>query len=317
MKVLVTGACGFVGAALVRHLADLGYEVRAAMRRPRPVPAGVSRFAGLALDAEADWTDALAGVDAVIHCAARVHVMGECGDAAQAFQAVNVHGTRRLAEQAVTAGCRRFIFLSSVKVNGERTLPGAPFTEADPPAPVDPYGQSKFDAERALFELGSASGLEVVVIRPPLVYGPGVKANFAAMVHWLRKERPLPLGRIDNLRSFVALGNLVDLTETCLRHPSAAGETFLVSDDDDVSTPRLLARISRALGVKTKLLPVPVPLLRVFAIMFRKQAAVDRLCSNLQVDISKARNRLGWAPPVTMLEELTLLAASTQTQVSK
>ena len=194
------------------------------------------------------WTPALQGIDAVIHCAARVHVMDErAADPLAEFRAVNVEATRHLAQQAAAAGVRRFVFVSSIKVNGEETTPGRPFTADAEPQPQDPYGQSKLEAERALFEIARQTGLEVVVVRPPLVYGPGVKANFASLMRALQRRLPLPFGSIDNRRSLVARDNLVDLLVLCTRHPAAAGQVFLVSDGEDLSTAQLCRGLSRAM----------------------------------------------------------------------
>jgi len=310
MKVLVTGGSGFVGGAVVQRLSRDGqHMVRVAARDVgRAWPSGVEAIAVGALGAETDWRAAVAGVDCVIHCAARVHVMRESeAHPDLAFRRDNVDGSLRLATMAADAGCRRLIFLSSVKVNGEVSMLGQPFSELDAPAPMDAYGRSKRDAEVALFEVGAKRGLEVVVIRPPLVYGPAVKANFAAMVCWLRAGVPLPFGRVDNRRSLVALDNLVDLIMTCIHHPAAAGEVFLVSDGEDVSTRQLLEKTARALGTRAWLVPVPPGALRLLGRIFGKGDLIDRLCGNLQVDISKARSRLGWNPPLSMSQALAKL----------
>jgi nucleoside-diphosphate-sugar epimerase len=209
-----------------------------------------------------------------------------------------------LARQAAAAGVQRFVFVSSVKVNGEETLPGQAFTESDAPAPQDPYGQSKHEAEMALRQLAAATGMEVVIIRPTLVYGPGVKANFAALMRAVQRGWPLPLGTVHNQRSLVALDNLVDLIVTCLYHPAAANQTFLVSDGQDLSTADLVRCMARAAGVSARLLPVPVLALRLASGALGKGSVVQRLCSNLQVDISKASNLLGWVPPVCLDEGL-------------
>jgi UDP-glucose 4-epimerase len=221
-------------------------------------------------------------------------------DPLTAFRAVNVEGTLNLARQAAAAGVKRFVFVSSVKVNGEATLPGQPFTADDAPAPLDAYGISKMEAEQALREIALQTGMEVVIIRPPLVYGPGVKANFAAMMRWLQRGVPLPLGAIHNQRSLVALDNLVDLIVTCLTHPAAANQTFLVSDGEDVSTTELLRRMGRAMGRPARLIPVPVSWLKLAAALVGKRDVAQRLCGSLQVDIEKTRRLLGWTPPLTL-----------------
>ena len=296
-KVWVTGASGFVGEALVLRLL-LG-------RKFAPVAAvrGASRLLGLCpvarFEMGASSAGQLAGVQIVVHAAARVHVMRETADDALAeFRRVNVDGTLQLARSAAEAGVKRFVFISSIKVNGERTPVGRPFTAHDVPAPQDPYGISKHEAEQALRLLGIETGMEIVIIRPPLVYGPGVKANFLSLLKWLEKALVLPLGAIRNQRSMVAIGNLVDFIEICLEHPAAAGQTFLVSDGDDLSTPRLMRRLASALGKKARLLPVPSKLLLICAAAAGKRAVAQRVCESLQVDISKNREMLGWVPPI-------------------
>lgn len=298
--VLVTGASGFVGEAVIfRLLLDRKFIPVAAAR-------SATSLHGLCAVVPFDLTDArlmpaLDRVQVVIHAAARVHVMNETAtDALAEFRKVNVEGTLRLARHASESGVRRFIFISSIKVNGESTVSGKPFKADDRPDPSDPYGVSKYEAEEALKQLGRTTGMEVVIIRPPLVYGPGVKANFLSMLSWLNKGVPLPLGAIGNQRSLVAIGNLVDLIITCIDHPAAANQTFLVSDGEDLSTTRLLKRLALALGKKAWLLPVPEGVLKLAASMVGKQAVAQRICGWLQVDISKNRELLGWAPPVNM-----------------
>lgn len=312
MKVLVTGASGFVGRALVRRLGDMaGVHVVAAVRRPGAVSLGggpsttvMCVGAESPLD-QVDWSSALGGVDGVVHLAARVHMLhDESADPLAACRAANVAGTLNLARQCVQAGVKRFIFLSSIKVNGEATRPGQRFAEWDAPAPRDAYAISKLEAEQGLHELSAPSGMEVVIIRPPLVYGRGVKANFAALVRGVQCGWPLPLGAICNQRSLVALDNLVDLIAVCLVHPGAANETFLVSDGQDLSTPDLIRGIAHAVGAKPRLLRVPVWALRAVASLLGKRDAMQRLCGDLQVDIDKARRLLGWSPPVSVDEGL-------------
>ncbi len=304
--ILLTGATGFVGSASITRLLQDKSSVRAAVRRDiYELPKGVDLVKVGDLHPEIDWRDALNGVDAIVHLAARVHVMrDEATDPLAAFRRVNVSGTLNLARQAVLAGVRRFVFVSSVKVNGESTVLGKPFSPDDPPVPQDPYGISKYEAERDLLDLASESGMEVVIIRPPLVYGPGVKANFASMMSWLDRVVPLPLGAVHNQRSFVALDNLVDLIVTCLDHPSAANQTFLVSDGEDLSTTELLQRMGRALGKPARLIPVPVGVKLVAANLLGKGAVAQRLFGSLQVDSSKARDLLGWKPVMTVDEAL-------------
>lgn len=304
---LVTGASGFIGRALVTRLAKLpGARVRGAYRSVvARVAEGVEACQIGGLDADTDWTVALDGVDVVIHCASRVHVMRDKeSDPLIAYRRTNVAGTLHLARAASRAGCRRFVFVSSIKVNGESTPPGQPFSEASLPAPRDPYGQSKLEAEQALLALASEVGMQVVVVRPPLVYGPGVKANFRAMMGWLARGVPLPLGAIDNRRSVVALDNLVDLLALCTWHPAAANQVFLAGDGEDVSTTELLRRTAKALGCPARLVPVPAAWLRGAARLLGKEELATRLCGNLQVDISKARSMLGWTPPIGLDEGL-------------
>jgi nucleoside-diphosphate-sugar epimerase len=257
------------------------------------------------LSADADWDEILTGVEGVIHLAARVHVMHDTEvDPLTAFRAVNVDGTLNLARQAAVAAVKRFVFVSSVKVNGESTSPGRAFTEADAPNPQDAYGLSKHEAEQGLRQLSADTGMEVVIIRPPLVYGPAVKANFAALMRAVQRGWPLPLGAVHNQRSLVALDNLVDFIVTCFTHPQAANQTFLVSDGQDLSTTELVRGLAQAAGVSARLLPVPVWALQAGASLLGKGDAVQRLCGNLQVDISKARSLLGWVPPVSVEEGL-------------
>lgn len=307
MKWLVTGAGGFVGQALVARLAsDPSVEVHAATRQVGlPLPPGVNRVAAPALDADADWRPALQGVDVVVHLAARVHVMDErAADPLTAFRRVNVQGSRALAQQALESGVRRFVFVSSVKVHGEATAPGLPWHADDPPAPQDAYGQSKQEAEQGLRALMQGSAMELVVVRPPLVYGPGVRANFQALARAVARGWPLPLGAVHNQRSFVALDNLVDLLVLCGTHPAAAGEAFLVSDGCDLSTTELLQRIARAQGRRARLWPVPVGWLQAAGRLTGQDAVLQRLCGNLQVDITRTRERLGWRPPCSVDEAL-------------
>jgi len=311
-RVLVTGASGFLGQALSRRLRAEGWLV-SALSRHAPTGEGepwakVHRY---------DGDDALwAGQDCVVHLAARVHVMNEAvQDPLAEFRAANVNLTVNLARQAARAGVRRFIFISSVKVNGEETAPGCPFTAADTPQPQDPYGVSKMEAERALAAIAVQTGLEVVVIRPPLVYGPGVKGNFASMARWVRNGYPLPLGAVHNQRSLVALDNLVDFIALCAdrtRSPLAANQVFLISDGEDVSTPELLRKVAQAYGLPSRLWPVPIAWLRLAARMLGQSAAADRLLGSLVVDSSKARERLGWRPVVTMDEQLRKMALHDQ-----
>lgn len=310
--VLVTGASGFVGAALVNELASRGYSVMAAARRDIVVPPGVRPVRIGNIGPTTDWRDALVGCHALVHCAARVHVMREtAADPLAAFREVNVEGSMALARQAVHAGVRRMVFVSSVKVNGESSEPGRPFTTSMPPAPVDPYGVSKSEAETALRAFAAESRLELVIVRSPLAYGPGVKANFRSMVKWLERGLPLPFGLItENRRTLVALGNLTDLLITCVDHAAAPHETFFAGDSEDLSTADLLRRTGRALGRRAKLIPVPPVLLRMGARLTGRADLWQRLGGNLQVDIGQAERVLGWHPPLTVDEGLTRMVRS-------
>ena len=304
MKVLVTGASGFVGNATCARLVMQGMNVIGSVRQLPPQPlSGVDYRSVGDLDANTDWRDALTGVDAIIHCAARVHVMREtAADPLVAFRAANVAGSEQLARQAAAAGVRRFVFLSSVKVNGEGG--SVAYRETDPPAPQDAYGISKYEAECGLREIAVETGMEVVMVRSPLIYGPGVKANFQALMRALVRGIPLPLGAIRNRRSLVALDNVVDLIVTCIEHPAAANETFLVSDGEDLSTTELIRRLARAIGYPARLIPMPTTVLMAGATLLGKREVARRLCGTLQVNITKARKVLGWTPPVSVDEGL-------------
>lgn len=312
MEVAVTGANGFVGRALMQALAERGYRARGLLR-------STSTGDGVAvgnIGPGTDWSDALSGVDTVIHCAARAHVMrDDAADPLAEFRRVNTEGTRKLAMDASEQGVRRLVFVSSIKVNGESTHfdagSAAPFRAGDPPAPVDPYGISKWEAESALHSVAAASNLEVVIVRPPLVYGPGVGGNFRSMIDIVRRGIPLPLGLVENSRSLVALPNLVDLLVCCATHPDAAGETFLVSDDEDLSTPELVRRLARAMGKNARLLPVPPALLGWIGRLTGQSDKVERLVGSLQVDIGHTRSRLGWRPVTSVDAGLRQAVAST------
>ena len=302
-QILITGSSGFVGSAVVNKLASCQiYNTRAAVRRihhPFPKIDDIVQVSNLVHDT--DWFAALISIDCVVHVAARVHIMDDvASDPLTEYRRVNVEGTLNLARQASTEGVKRFIFISSIKVNGEETSVGVPFMADDLPLPVDPYGISKLEAEQGLLELANKTGMEVVIIRPPLVYGPGVKGNFQTMMRLLDKGIPLPLGAIYNKRSLVALDNLVDLIITCIDHPAAANQIFLAGDGEDLSTTELLQRTANALGKSACLVPVPVKVLELGAMLIGKKEMAQRLCGSLQVDISKARKLLGWIPPISV-----------------
>jgi len=301
-RILVTGATGFVGRAVVDRLVQDGTSVTASVRRDPTTRIGIREVRVGDLGPATDWKAALEGCDAVVHCAARVHVMSDTAtDPLASYRAANVEGSVALAKQAAAAGVRRFVFISSIKVNGEGTALGNPYRASDRPAPVDPYGISKLEAEQALQALAATGAIDLVILRPPLVYGPGVKANFLSMARWIARGVPLPFGGVNaNRRSFVALANLVDLIVTCLRHPAAVGQVFLVSDGEDLSTGDLLRRTARALGVSARLLPVPSALLAFGATALGRRDLWQRLGGTLQVDSMPTRERLGWTPPVTV-----------------
>ena len=309
MKILVTGASGLVGKFLCKDLSRKNNLVVAALRSTIVVNSCAEQVKIKAIGRATDWSQALQDVEVVVHLAARVHVMNEVAvDALAEFRKVNVEGTLNLANQAAKAGVKRFIFVSSIKVNGEHTLAACPFTENDDANPQDPYGISKHEAEQGLFLIAQQTGMEVVIIRPPLVYGAGVKANFASMMRVVKRGIPLPLGAIQNKRSFVYVGNLVSLIVRCMDHPAAANQVFLVSDGCDLSTTELLQKCAVALGVKARLLPVPQKLLAFSLALLGKRAVAQRLCGNLQVDISKAHSLLGWEPPVSVEDGLKATA---------
>jgi len=299
-KILLTGASGFVGGSLATKLIENGATVRCAIRSPLVLPdAEIVQVPGI--DTHTAWSRHLKGIDTVIHCAGRAHVMNDLfADPLPEYRRINVGGTINLARQAVAAGVKRFIFLSSVKVNGEQTLKGQPFTEEDAALPQNPYAISKFEAEQALFELADQSGLEVVVIRPTLVYGCGVKANFFTMLRMVKLGMPLPFGAIENKRSFTYVENLHSLIMRCVDHPKAANQLFLASDGHDLSTTELLRYCASAMGVSVYLVPVPESWCMFSASVLGQGEAIQRLCGSLQVDISKARKLLGWEPPISM-----------------
>jgi len=306
--ILVTGAGGFVGKAVISELTRRGIFYRAVTRRPHDGYLGIGN-----IDPATDWAHALEGVETVVHLASRAHVLNEkVAGPATRFQSADVDATLNLARQAATAGVKRFVFISSIKVNGEATLPGRPFTAEDAPNPQNPYAKSKFDAEHRLFALSTETGLEVSVVRPPLVYGPGVKANFATIMEWVNRGIPLPFGAVSNKRSFVFLDNLADLIILTAIHPKAGGQVFLVSDGEDISTAELLQRMAQALGRPSWIMPVPAPVLTFAAAALGQRALTSRLTASLQADIGKTRDLLGWAPHRSVSEGLWQTARSFQ-----
>lgn len=309
MRFLVTGANGFIGQHLSTELLRRGQSVRAAIRSACPPIAGAECIAVGAIDGETDWAGALQDVDAVIHMAARVHVMKDsAADPLAEFVKVNTQGTENLARQAAAAKVRRLVYVSSIKVNGEHTLGMQSFTESDLPDPQDPYGVSKWQAEQALQRIAQETGLEVVIVRPPLVYGPGVKGNFLGLLAAIRKGIPLPLAGANNARSLVYVGNLVDALIICASHSSAAGQTYVVSDGGAVSTAVLVDKIAKALCRRNRSFYFPPALLRAFAALLRRSDQIDRLFGSLRVDDDKIRNELGWVPPYSLEQGLRATA---------
>jgi nucleoside-diphosphate-sugar epimerase len=304
MQVVVTGANGFVGRALCKEAVSRNVAVRGITRVSVGLPIGVESIAFGSIDGNTDWKDVLIGCEVVVHLAARVHVMHEVTvDPLEEFRRVNVQGTLNLARQAAAAGVRRFVFVSSIGVNGSETF-HQPFTPEDSVTPHSPYAVSKYEAEMGLKALSAETDIEVVIIRPPLVYGPCAPGNFGSLMHWLQRGVPLPLDGIRNKRSLVSLVNLVDLIVTCLTHTAAANQTFLVSDGEDVSTTELLRLMGQAIGKPACLLPVPASWFKLAASLVGKPEVAQRLFGSLQVDISKTRELLGWVPPLSLDEGL-------------
>jgi nucleoside-diphosphate-sugar epimerase len=308
--VLVTGATGFVGRFLCTRLLSEGWNVRGtilASESSATLVTGVEPTVIKPLGSDTTWDEALRGINTIIHLAARVHIMNDpSADPLSEFRRVNVAGTERLAREAARAGVKRLVFVSSIKVNGEES--SLPYTETSCAQPIDPYGISKWEAEEALRRIGAETGIEIVVVRPTLVYGPGVKANFLKMMKIVYGGVPLPLAAVCNKRSLIYVENLVDALATCAAHPHAAGQTYLVSDGEDVSSPELLRRMATALGQPSRLFFFPTGLMRLAGKMLGKSSAVERLTGSLQVDNSKIRSELGWTPPFTMDEGLQATA---------
>jgi nucleoside-diphosphate-sugar epimerase len=302
-KIAVTGASGFLGSVLLHRLRVQKAFSRALVKAPAALPATETLIVGPLQSAE-KLRRPLSGMDTVVHLAGHAHVMVKTrSDPLTAYRSTNVEGTRRLAEAAAEAGVRRFIFISSIKVNGERTE-GQPFSAFDVPNPEDAYGMSKAEAEQVLTDIGARTGVEVCIIRPPLVYGPGVKGNFARLMKLIERGIPLPFGAVENQRSLVSLDNLCDLIIQCIAHPKAADQTFLISDGEDLSTPELLTRMGEAMRRPARLIPFPLPVLRVAFSLIGRGAEYERLTGSLQVDIEHTRRTLDWSPPLSVAEGL-------------
>lgn len=301
VRFLVTGASGFVGQALCETAVRRGFHVRGAVRTASSLPSGAEPVTVGAIDGETDWEEALRNVDAVIHLAARVHVMSDsAADPLAEFRLVNTAGTEHLARCAAASGVKRLVYVSSIKVNDEVTREGRKFSESDPPAPQDPYSISKWEAELALHRVSRETGLEVTIVRPPLVYGPGVKGNFAQMLDVVAKRIPLPFASVRNRRSLIYVGNLVDALIACATYPAAAGQTYLVCDGEDISTPDLLRKLAEGMAAPSRLFPCSAALLRLAGKLAGKSQQMGRLLDSLQVDDGKIRRELGWQPPIPL-----------------
>lgn len=309
-KILVTGFSGFIGSNLIKSLKGK-YQLKLLGRKSSQLGIVYNHN----LDGHSSYNEATEDVQVVIHCAARVHIMDDSSiDSLREFRTVNTEGTINLARQSAEAGVKRFIFLSSIKVNGESTSGKIPFTANDLPRPEDPYGISKSEAELGLLELGKQTGMEIVIIRPPLVYGEGVKANFTSLMKFVNKGLPLPFRSInDNKRSLVSVYNLVDLIKLCIDHPKAANQVFLVSDDHDLSTAKMVALMAKVQGKKNIALPVPFWFFKLAGKLLKKGDVIDRLTGSLQLDIAHTKRTLGWTPPYS-IEHGFMLAAKSATK---
>ncbi len=299
--IAVTGGSGFVGSAVISELSHQKIKGIALSRKKLTLPSNFSYVKIPEIGTQTSYGNSLSGVDCIIHCAARVHVLNEhISNPISEFREVNTFGVLNFAKQAIAAGVKRFIFISSIKVNGEKTDNGKYFFANDSPHPTDPYGISKLEAEHGLIELSKKTGLEVTIIRPTLVYGPGVKANFESMMKWLSCGVPMPLGAIRNKRSLVYIENLTSLILICIEHKKANREVFLVSDDNDISTPQLLSLLAKTLGVPNRIVSVPIRVLEIAALIIGRKDLVIKLCSSLRVDITKTKELLDWEPPISI-----------------
>lgn len=303
-KLLVTGGSGFIGKAVCENLKKNNYTINITSRRDIATNlSGVKIYNINEIDENTNWFQALNAVSCVIHCAAKTHVMNNIKqNSLSSFRKVNVEGTLNLAKQAVACGVKRFIFLSSIKVNGERTEKSSIFRYSDIPKPEDSYGVSKWEAEKGLWKISKQTGLEVVIIRAPLVYGPGVKGNLSRLIKLIQYRIPLPFSLIKNQRSLVGIDNLADLIIHCIDNHKTSGNTFLVSDEKDISTPDLVRQIASSMGLSVRLFPIPLSLLKFFGFLFGKTNEIDRLIGSLQIDNSYTKETLNWTPPISVEE---------------
>ena len=317
IRVAITGSSGFVGASLLRSLRDGSESKYYVVSLARENRDAADNFVKFDLSSEFQVESDIVNTDVIVHCAARVHQMSDrASESDNQYVQSNVEATTRLAHQAAAAGVKRFIFLSSVKAIGESTYGSEAFQFDSAYNPEDPYGASKAEAEQELLNIAEKTGMEVTIIRAPLVYGPGVKANFASLLKLAERNLPLPLGSINNLRSLVGIQNLVDLIVTCIDHPKAGNQNFMVSDGEDVSTSELLREMTRAYGKKPRLIPFPTSVMSIAAKVLGKQAISERLFGSLRVDIEHTKCTLGWSPKVTLQEELERCVAHMKGQDS-